>query len=367
MIIKNIASIKIFILTVFLLICAVLGSCFAEEIEQNTDNTGVLLGITPFPKGTLSEWSDEAFTDSYGIAKEGGVAVAVWRSQWGDTESTIGNYNWTKDIEFQVYKTKQQGMKYSLVIEIIHTNLLGKYPADLKFKRFDHPVFVKHFKNFVRELLKRYNGKIDYLWLGNEANIYLHNNPQQIKPFLTLCREIVNEIKAIDPGITVGIVGAYHTARNNKEIKLLQDFAGIGDAIGLTIYMEDDNLNSDVLETVKYFNEVMDTFPGKKVAIIETSWSSEGAKGGLEKQSEYVREISKVINNHKDKLVFFSWLLLYDLPDELNRLVVSSFGIDIQRPEINAFLNWHGSLGLFNKDGSEKPAWLAWKQYMARE
>lgn len=358
--------IKILALAILIIACVITGTGFSEQVEQKTDESEVLLGITPFPKGSLSEWTDDAFTQVFQKAREGGMGVAVWRCQWGEIEQSLGKYDWAKDLDYQAHKTKQHGLKYSLVIEIIHTNMLGKYPRGIKFKKFNHPAFVKHFKNFIRELLKRYNGRIDYLWIGNEVDMYLHNNPRQIAPFLNFYQEIEDEIKSIDSSIVVGIVGAYHLARNNNRIKLLQDCAKKGDAIGLTVYMEEDNANPNVLETKSYFDELMSLFPKKKVAVIETAWSSRGAKGSEERQSEYVKEISRLVDNYKDRLLFFSWLLLYDLPNELNRQVVGSFGIDVERPEAQQFLKWHGSLGLLNNDGSEKPAWQAWKKHMIK-
>ncbi|MFQ6089714.1 MAG: hypothetical protein ACE5K0_12555, partial [Candidatus Methanofastidiosia archaeon] len=142
------------------------------------------------------------------------------------------------------------------------------------------------------------------------------------------------------------------------------DFAERGDAIALTLYMEDDQENPDVSDTQSYFDELMSLFPDKKIAIIETAWSSAGPKGSEEKQAKYVKEIAKVIDKYENRFVFFSWFLLYDLPEQLNREVAESFGVPVDTEAGEGFLNWQGSLGLLNNDGGEKLAWNVWKRNM---
>lgn len=347
---------------VCVIVFILLSGCVDEKEEASKQS--VALGVSPLPKGASSAWDDDSFNEAYGTAKAGGFSVAVWRNQWGDVETASGEYDWG-GFDYQVQKTDQMGLKYSLVIEVIHTNMLGKYPKDVIFTGFDDPKFVSRFRVFIRELSDRHKGKIDHIWIGNEVDLYLHDNPDQVTPFMDFCRQVEDEAKSADPNITVGVVGAYHLARNNDEIKLLQDLSEIGDAIALTVYMEDDRRNPDVSATGDYFSELLETFPDKKVAIIETSWSSRGKSGSEEKQVAYIKEASKVLDKYDERFVFFSWLILYDLDEEANRQVAESFGIDTDALGARQFLDWQGSLGLMENDGREKPAWRAWKEYMA--
>jgi len=348
----------------FLLILGVLGFVLIRGSTQCSETSvKIPLGISILPGGEPSQWTDESFTENFQKAKQGGMSIAIWHHNWGDLETSLGEYKWS-DIDYEFYKTAQQGLKYSLIIEVIHTNTLGKYPQGISFRKFDDPGFIQAFKSFIRVLLDRYSGQIDYLWIGNEVDGYLHNNKKQITPFLDFYQEAEKEIKSIDANITVGIVASYHLARNNNEVKLLQDFAKRGDAIGLTVYMEDDRRTPDVLDTQSYFEQLISFFPDKKIAIIETAWSSRGAKGSEQKQVEYVQEISKVIDKYKNRFVFFSWIVLYDIHAAMNRQIAASFGVPLDSKGGRQFLDWQGSLGLLNNKGGEKPAWKIWKEYM---
>lgn len=326
------------------------------------------LGIAILPKGQMSEWDDASFTEAFQKAREGGFEVAIGRYQWGELEPSLGSCRWG-DLDYEVSKTAGQRMAYSLVLEVIHTNTLGRYPAEISFAAFDDLAFVEPFKRFVRTLLERYPGKIAYLWLGNEVDFYLHQHPDQVTPFVNLFRAVEGEVKSTDSDITVGIVGAYHLARNNGEVPLLRRLAEEGDALGLTLYMEDDDAAPATSEAPAYFNDLLNAFPDKRVAIIETGWSSEGSRGSEQKQVAYVRELAQVLATHRQRLLFFSWFLLYDLPEDLNRQIAASFGVCPEEPPdppaCTEFLAWQGSLAMLGNDGDEKKAWRAWKEEIA--
>jgi hypothetical protein len=347
-----------------------ISSCDLGNFSALPLPSGLKLGISVLPKGEVSEWSDAAFTEAFQKAREGGFTVAIWRHPWGELEPSLGSYRW-EDLDYEVWKTRQQGMEVSLVLELIHTNSLGRLPGGLPFVAFDDPAFVENVVKLIQALLQRYPGEIPHLWLGNEVDFYLHERPDQIGPFLSLFREVKRTAKAIDPGIMVGIVGAYHLARNNGEIPLLQRFAEEGDAIGLTLYMEDDRTTPEVSETLSYFDELMSLFPGK-IAILETAWSSAGPRGSEERQADYVRQLARVLEAYGERFLFFSWFILYDLPEDLNRQVAASFGVcpPQQRPPdppgCAEFLAWQGSLAMLRGDGSEKPAWEVWQRELVQ-
>jgi len=345
------------------LIILLTGGCLEEEAEKKAQS-GVKLGVSPLPGGDVEEWDDGSFTESFQKAREGGISVAVWRHQWGEIEPTLENFDWGS-LDYEVYKTEQQGMEYSLVIEVVHTNSPGKYPQGINFTKFNDPEFITAFNTFLRELLARYQGKIDYLWIGNEVDFYLHDNPAQVEPFLKFYREAEEQVKAMEPGITVGIAGSYHLARNSGEVSLLRDFAEESDSIALSLYMEDDSTEPEPSETRRYFEQMLGNFPEKKVAIVETAWSSSGPRSSEERQARYVEELSGVLEQRGDRFLFLSWFVLYDLPQSLNREIAGSFGIPLHTEDGKDFLSWQGSLGLLENDGEEKLAWRVWKRELA--
>jgi|GEM_PF-1393208 len=351
----------IFIVLGSILVIFSLAYIYQRKVEMKSI---VPLGTRIFPKGE-PEWNDKGFTEAFKKAREGGMSIAIWGVQWGRVEPFIGKYDWSF-INYRILKTKQQKFKCALIIEIIRTNKLGLFPQDLDFKGFNDSSFLHTFKLFIRELLKQYPKQIQYLFIGNEVNCYLHIHPEQAESFRNFCREIFSEIKSIDSEIKVGVVGAYHIARNYNEIGLLKNIVGIGDIAVLTIYIEGDHANLNVEDTEKYFNEMFKLFPDKRIAITETGWSSNGPKGSEDKQVEYIKRLSDVARKNGDRIEFISWVLLYDISEKLNKQIAESFNINIETVDGENFLKWQGSLGLLKNNGDEKPAWNAWKKYMLK-
>jgi hypothetical protein len=128
--------------------------------------------------------------------------------------------------------------------------------------------------------------------------------------------------------------------------------------------MEDDKAHPQVARTEHYFNEMFKKFEGIKIGIVETGWSSRGRNGSYDDQVEFVKRYSRVLNEHRDQIEFASWFILHDLSGDVNKMVASSFGIEGDNKWAKEFLDWQGSLGIIENDGTEKPAWSTWKKYM---
>lgn len=290
------------------------------------------------------------------------------RYEWVELEPRLGSFNWAH-LDYEIWKTAQQGMTYSLVIEVIHTNTLGRDPGSLSFTRFDDAHFLQPFKRFVRILLERYPDAIDYLWLGNEVDSYLHEHPGQVAPFANLLRAVKSEVRSVDSHAVVGSVTAYHLARNNDAVPLLLRLANEGDALSITLYMEQDKSDPCVAWTGDYFDRLLDPFSGQQLALVETAWSSQGPRSSERRQTAYVQELVRVLESHQERFLFFSWFTLYDLPEDVNRQIAVSFGICPQKPPdpptCSEFLAWQGSLAMIHNDGREKPAWPVWKRALA--
>lgn len=318
-----------------------------------------LFGTSLTQKGPTAKWTDETLKDAFQKAKEGGFKLAIWTSDWGSVEPSLGNYEWAF-LDYVTEKTKQQDFKFSLSLEIAQIADNPNYPKEINFTKFDEPDFLNRFKSFTRALVSRYKGKIDYLWIGQEVDVYLYNHPEQKEPMIKLFREFEKEAKSIDPAIKVGFVGAYHLAKEIGNIKVLQELAQEGDVVAFTVYPEENSDIRNPSQTQNYFEEMMTLFPTKKIAIHETAWSSGGPKGNKNKQAEYAKELSNIIDKHKDRFEFLSWYLLHDFSEEDNLAAAAEYGVEGSKE----LLDWHGSLGLLKNNGNEKAAWKTWENYM---
>jgi hypothetical protein len=318
-----------------------------------------LWGTTLTQRGPQSKWNDSTLANAFHMAKQAGIGVAVWSLQWGLIEKKPEKYEWGL-ADYMIAKTKEQGLKASLSIELLLGPNKGAYPKGLQGKKFDDSEFANSFKTFVRKLAQRYKGKLDYLWIGNEIEGYFTKHSREKAGFLKLVADARKEVKSVAPGIIVGGVGSYHQARAYKETKLLKDLADRSDVIAMTLYVEDDPEDPGTADAESYFQSLFELIPDKKIVIHETSWSSKGKKGSELRQEEYIKELARVRKKYRDRFEFISWFALHDLAEEDSRFAAKVYGIG----GINDFLKWLGSLGLLTNKGVEKPAWRAWMKYV---
>jgi hypothetical protein len=352
----------------FLLMAAFLFAGRVKEEIPPSGKTAVPLGIRILPKGNLPEWTDASMDEAYETAKEGGFSISIHSHYWKNYEKTLGQYKWNSlenNLDYELSKIRKHGMTYLPVFEIIHTTMLGEYPEGISFTRFDDPDFVDAFKAFVKAFIDHIGDNAEYFIVGNEVDWYLHEHPDLKNSFKNFYSAVVSEVHLINPNIKVGVIGAYHLARKTGEMEFLRELGKEGDLLVLTVYMEDDKAHPQVTQTEKYFNEMFRQFEGIKIGIVETGWSSRGKYGNYNNQVEFVKRYSGVLEENRDQIDFASWLILYDLSDEVNKMVASSFGIEGENKWVKEFLDWQGSLGIMENDGTEKPAWETWKKYMA--
>ncbi len=339
----------------------------AKEEISPTLKTEVSLGIKILPKGNLSEWTDRSMDEAYEKAREGGFSISIHSHYWKNFEKALGQYKWNaheNNLDYELLKIRKHRMTYFPIFEIIHTNVLGEYPEGIEFTRFDSPRFVGAFKAFIKEFIEHIGNDAKYFVVGNEVDCYLHENPKLKDSFKSFYQAVVEEVHSINPEIKVGVIGAYHLARKTGEIELLRALGREGDFLVLTVYMEDDKAHPQVAQTGKYFDEMFEEFEGIKIGIVETGWSSRGKNGNYDNQVEFVKRYSKVLEKNRGQIEFASWFILHDLSDDVNKMVASSFGIEGDNKWVKEFLDWQGSLGIIENDGTEKPAWSTWKKYM---
>ncbi len=151
-------------------------------------NPKSLFGIFPSQKGSQQDWSEETLNDMFQKAKEGGIGIMIWTTSWGVMEPSLNKYDWPL-FDYMIMKTNEHYFKMSLSLELAQIMDNPKYPEGITFTSFDEPAFIGNFTRFTRDLVTRYKGKIDYLWIGQEVDFYLYNHPEQKESLIKLFRE----------------------------------------------------------------------------------------------------------------------------------------------------------------------------------
>ena len=351
----------------------------AESLRSDSGiNTDLPLGIFLSQKGNMADWNDATLLDSVRTAKTGGISLAVWTEEWGSIELQRGVYEWNL-WDYITDFTEDHGLKLSMALELAHIAGNGNYPDDIVFNNNffeddnndgvpNEGSFAEAFLIFTDRFVKRYKGKLDYLWLGQEVDYYLYNHSDQKESFFKLYDRFDKTVKSVDPKIKTGIVGSYHLALSAGEdqMNMLKACARESEVIALTVYPQDSGSQTPPVSDIKsYFSNLINAFPDSKIAIHETAWSSSG-KGSTESaQTEYLVELSKFVKENSSRFEMFSLYILYDFSSSDNITIADSYGMSHDED----FLKFHGSMGLINNEvdddgkiinSSAKPSWTIW-------
>lgn len=223
------------------------------------------------------------------------------------------------------------------------------------------------FQDFVRASVERYgpNGSfwkdnpdvpklpITTWQLWNEANSKYFWKPEpDIGEYVTLLRAFSSAVKGVDPGAQVLLSGLFPKPPAGGP--LAEDYIaeiygtggrGLFDAVAVHPYAANPQ---DALATVERSRGVMDRFGDSKLPIwvTEIGWASGGAPSGVTvgpaRQAEYLTQAFQLLGDARGRLNIQGvvWYSLNDQPGPI----------------------WVGHCGLFNLDGTPKPAWNAFVQ-----
>ena len=317
--------------------------------------------VVTFP-GELKEWTQENINRTYKTLKNAGIKISNLYYSWGEIEETKENYNWGS-LDFNHHVINEHDMKVSLEIKLIDVNQIGTLHEDIAFTSFDDSFFKETCKTFILALLDRYEGKIDYLWIGNEIDDYFYNHRDQLDDYISLYNETYLAVKAKYPEVKVGTISTFHDARRNQALDIIEKIGKTGDIIGFSLYPQMIE-GAEPVDTDTIFSEMLNISDrvNKKFAITETGWSSVGFNGSEIKQAQYIRELFRTYNKYKDDLEFLCLFVIYDIPENLNKEIAEPFGLG----EHKEFLKMIGSLGLVHNDGRAKEAWSVFLEEMIK-
>jgi hypothetical protein len=223
------------------------------------------------------------------------------------------------------------------------------------------------FEDFVRAAVERYgpngsfwedNSDVPKLpittWqLWNEANSEFFWKPApDVGQYVTLLRAFHSAVKDVDPSAQVLLSGLFPKppAGGPLAADFLSEIYGSGgrglfDAVAAHPYAR---TPQDAIASVETTRNVMDRFGDSAMPIwvTEIGWASGGAPSGVtvgpERQAQYLTEAFNLLADNRDRLKIAGvvWYSLNDQPGPI----------------------WVGHCGLFNLDGTAKPAWNAFVQ-----
>lgn len=312
----------------------------------------------------------EGYYPALRLAKENGVQVLHSYLSWGEVESTAGERDWEWQDAMMGFRV-QEGFEISLVVNLIHTTQRGPLPKDLAELDFDDPVFIERFSDFILEVLDRY--PVQYLSLGNEVNDYFINRRDEIPAYRSFFLTVKDRIAEVHPEVKVGMTFAYHDAVRVNALDIIKEL-DLGDFLPLTLYLYNPpfEFDRDPAELEGILNEILRLAGEKQVALVEIGWNtSESLAGSEQDQETFVREVFRLLAQHRDRIEFMAWFNLHDGdPEDAYQSALSFIPPESLQDQDEAFLRdfvtFLNYLGLRTYDGTPKQGWYAFEEESER-
>ncbi len=332
-----------------------------------------VLSITGIPRLNPYPASPAAIAAAYSEATELAYAAGARGQQlnfsWGDLESSAGVYDQARMAELSsaFNLASARSLVQYVGIQPINTQYRD-VPADLVGRAFDDPVLIARFHALLDRVVGQNRGRIQYLSLGNEVDIYLGAHPAEVAAFITFMRAALAYTRGLDPAVKVGVTGTGDGLLGDKAglLKQLND-AGT-DVVILTYYP----IRTDAAGVVSVRDPAVVAadmaqflaFSGSKPLVFqEVGFPS--AAGNLSSeplQATFIHQLFTAWELAGKRIPYLNLFALHDFTPAM----CADLAAHYQRPGVTSFQDYLCTLGLRHADGSVKAGWQAVTDEAAR-
>ena len=290
--------------------------------------------ITPrnFPMGLFDQkMMDEYYSRTASLGRYTGSQV-----NWFDSENKDLNNLRRKSIK----DARSRGLKFILQMNLLTRDASGVgTPPSVKGSSFTKKKVRQAYKKWALELAAQ---KPDVLLLAVELNnLLIHENPKEFNAFKAFAPKLYKTVKEAYPKITISISFQIDQLYLRKEVSVLKDFANALDLYSFSTYPTAFGIRTvDAIPGgANYFTRIRKHLPANaRTAIAESGWASRGGSSAAE-QAKFYRKMPKLFSGLKPEFVVVAYL--HDLPTSKKS----------SKEEL-----LFSTMGLFNADGTKKPA-----------
>jgi hypothetical protein len=280
--------------------------------------------------------------------RRAGVSVFAFEVSWRDAEATPGRYD-VERVTRSARLLRQSGAVLHLDLPLVNGRM-RLIPWDLSALPFDDT-----------KLSRRLGGLLDALGpalldfstlsLGNEADTYFADKPDELRAYRRLFDGAVEFLRKKAPRLVVGVAATAPTetraplvvaALHQKSPALFYLYTPFLREAPFT-HRGPETLDAD-------WKAILRAAAGRPVAFTEVSYSSASENGSsAEKQADFVRRMRRFLQaTERSRLIFARYVPWRDPPPGPS---------ESADPRTSFFAN----RGLQRFDGAPKPAWGAFK------
>lgn len=308
--------------------------------------------ISPFPQSDQGV-TMQSFLAGIDLLVEAGANAQVITKTWHELERTPGTLE-LEDLRGGLDYSIQKKLTPYVGIQMINT-LVKDVPDDLRAVPFDDPRMLDRFTQLLTQIAPLLRGRVPYLSLGNEVDIYLEKHPEEIAPFMVFLDKSIALAHVLLPGVQIGVTGTHEGLLKNR-VPLLTQLNQHTDVVILTYYPSgDDSGHITGPETVPADFARMLQFSGAKPLLLqEVGYPTSPNVGGSEsKQAAFMENIFVAWQQAGPRMPLLNIFALHDFSPEFCGAFMDYYRFG-QNETMAGFLC---TLGLRDMQGQPKQAW----------
>jgi hypothetical protein len=311
------------------------------------------------PKGVLAILSNPApdidppdYAKVLALVNEAGARGSIIAHLWSELEPTQGDYQLDSLKNTLDVYANELGHQVYLNVQAINTTT-KEVPAELKDQPWDGALMKERFHALIDKLVPIVEGRIAYLSIGNEVDVYL-NTTSEWDTYRDFYEDGAAYVRARLPGVKVGVCTTYGIETPPFASKI-QQLNAKSDIYITTYYPLGEGLKP-LGPKASDFDGMIALGGGLPVVIQELGYPSAALLDSSEQeQAEFFQDSLAQWRDRWQAIPFLNIFLLHDLPEPLCKELANYYGVPGNAP-FEAYLC---SLGLRKTDGSPKAAWKA--------
>lgn len=314
--------------------------------------------LTPYPATPAA--LDAALTDAVNLAYNAGARGQQINFSWGALEPSSGNYDAAKlgEISAALDRAARLSLTQYVGLQLINT-LYRDVPADLVGRAFDDPLVKQRFRALLDHVVGAHVGRIQYLAIGNEVDVYLGAHPEELDAYTTFFRDAAGYAHTLDANVKVGVTGtADGVLGQHADLLATLNNAG-ADVVMLTYYpLRFDALGAvTVRDPSAVSGEVsrLLTFAGSRPLVFQEAGfpSSPLNLSSEAMQSAFFHELLLAWRAANGRIPYLNVFVLHDFTMQ----TCDDLAAHYQFANSTSFRAYLCSLGLRQSDGQPKAAW----------
>jgi len=304
-----------------------------------------VLGISAVPRLQPPPGLQD-YLDAAALVRDAGARAGFESATWSDLDTPAGRSKLTDAVGSAAGRANA----VLLTIKVIDTTVKA-VPSDLAGSTFDSAALVGRFHALLDQLRPALAGKLRYLSIGNEVDVYLGAHPEAMEPYRRFLADAVGYAHTLFPGVLVGVTSTYDGARR---VSTLNDLT---DVVVLTYYPLGPRFVPRPPSTAAPDLAAMLELAGDRPLVLqEVGYPSDPVLSSSEqRQAEFVTAILAAWKAAGARVPMLNWFALGDFTTQLCDQLTGYYGLGGDR-NFGAYLC---SLGLRRVDGTPKAGWQA--------